>query len=122
MKNLILLLYILFFTFPADAKRSHPEKYYQEQFCTSVGGQMEVVLSDKTRVDCLTNEYAYEVDFANKWAECTGQALHYGKMTGKKPACLLIIEKESDKKYLNRVQTQINTDIRLEVLDERVTK
>ena len=60
--------------------------------------------NDKTRVDCLTPTLAVEIDFANKWAECIGQALYYGKMTNRQPACVLIMENpEKDTKYLNRL-------------------
>ena len=64
-------LLIALFLFPAvaDAKRLHPERFYQELWCESFNGQMEVVLEDKSRVDCVTEYYAVEVDFANKWAE-----------------------------------------------------
>ena len=62
------------------------------------------MLSDGTRVDCLTEEYAIEFDFADKWAEAIGQSLHYALMTGKKPGIVIIIEKESDKKHLKKVK------------------
>ncbi len=65
---------------------------------------MEVVLVDRTRVDCLTNEYAIEVDFAKKWAESVGQSLYYAKMTGKKPAIALIIEKQKENRFVRRVR------------------
>lgn len=48
------------------------------------------MLQDRTRVDCLTDEYAIEYDFSNKWAEAIGQALHYGVMTDSRPAIVLI--------------------------------
>lgn len=44
---------------------------------------MEYRLSDNTRVDCMTDTLAVEFDLANKWAECIGQALYYGKQTKK---------------------------------------
>jgi len=95
----ILLLQALLFS-----KNLHFEKYYQNKFCSKIGGVAEYVLEDRTRVDCLTDEYAIEVDFAKKWAESIGQALYYAKMTGKKPAIYLIIEKSSDRKFLNRLK------------------
>jgi hypothetical protein len=61
-------------------------------------------LEDRTRVDCLTDEYAVEVDFAAKWAEAVGQALYYGLVTGRKPAVLLIIEKPADTRHLPRIK------------------
>jgi hypothetical protein len=67
------------------------ERYYQSQLCDELKGQIEYVLFDKTRVDCLTNEYAIEVDWAKKWAESIGQSLYYAKITEKKPAVALIV-------------------------------
>jgi hypothetical protein len=45
------------------------EAYYQIQFCDKEKGIAEFVLPDRTRVDCLTDVYAIEVDWAKKWAE-----------------------------------------------------
>ncbi len=53
-------------------------------------GQIEYRLSDKTRVDCLTDTHAIEYDFQHKWAEAIGQSLHYSLMTGKKAGITLI--------------------------------
>jgi len=66
---------------------------------------MEVILIDKSRVDCLTDAYAIEVDFAKKWAESIGQSLYYSYMTDKKPAIGLIINLQKEKRYLRRVET-----------------
>lgn len=77
------------------------EKDYVNKYCN---GYIEFVLPDKTRIDCLTDEYAIEYDYAKKWAESIGQALYYAKKTGKKPAVALILQKPSDIKYINRVK------------------
>ncbi len=66
---------------------------------------MEQSLLDRTRIDCLTDEYAIEVDFSKKWAESVGQALYYAEMTGKKPAVGLIVrETEKDKRHMKRLK------------------
>jgi len=57
------------------------ERDYQDEWCT---GKKEAVLEDRTRVDCLTDTHAIEIEFANKWKEAIGQSLHYSLMTGKK--------------------------------------
>ena len=77
------------------------EKHFVEAYCK---GQIEVVLPDKTRVDCLTDEYAIEFDYANKWAESIGQSLYYAKMTGKKPAVAIIMKKPTDERYIKRIE------------------
>ena len=71
-------------------KSSHmKEADYVNMYCKGI---VEYQLSDRTRVDCLTDEYAIEYDWAKKWAESIGQAMYYSKMTGKKPAVAIIIK------------------------------
>ncbi len=81
------------------------EQYYQTQLCNDLGGVMEQRLLDRTRVDCLTDTYAIEVDFARKWAESAGQSLYYALMTGKKPAVGLIIrDSAKDERRMKRLE------------------
>jgi hypothetical protein len=63
------LIIMLLFPSMLMAKREHPEKWYQKQWCEKRNGQIEVVLADGTRCDCLTNTHAIEFDFGNNWAE-----------------------------------------------------
>ena len=108
MKRLVTVLILLMSVSPAGAKHIYKEAVYQKAWCDKRSGVMEYKLNDKTRVDCLTEKYAVEVDFAPKWAECIGQALYYGKMTGKQPACVLIIERgDKDLKYLKRLRRAV---------------
>ena len=69
---------------------------------------MEAVLPDWIRVDCLTREYAVEIDFGPNWTESIGQALHYSIQTGNRAGIVLILEKASDYKYWTRLNTVIN--------------
>ncbi len=103
MLKILLLLILLSLTI--EAKHLHHERYYQTQMCNAMGGKMEVVLKDRTRVDCLTEKYAIEVDFAKKWAESIGQSLYYAYMTDRKPAIGLIINLQTERRYLTRVKT-----------------
>jgi len=89
---------------PVQAKRLNPESYYQNLWCNEHKGQTEYELEDLTRVDCLLEDKAVEFDFANKWGECIGQSLYYGIKTNKTPACALIMEKETDTRYLKRLE------------------
>ena len=89
---------------PGSHSHLHPERYYQELTCRALGGQLEYVLTDHARVDCLTADYAIEVDFAPKWAESIGQALYYAQETGKRPGVILILEHPAkDVRYLRRL-------------------
>ena len=102
--RLILVLYLLIL--PVQAKHLHYEKEYQEAWAKKHNALVEVVLDDGARVDCLTDEYAIEFDFANKWAEAIGQSLYYALKTNKKPAIVLIMENpQKDEKYYRRLKT-----------------
>ena len=103
----IFIIMIILLPYPALAKRLHPEKFYQQQWCQQQGGQVEVVLPDKTRCDCLTNSHAIEFDFGDKWAEAIGQALYYAIQTGKRAGIVLILESLNDRKYWIRLNTTI---------------
>src|SRR5574344_654377 len=102
MKKFLIIFILIFSITPCFAK--NPEKYYQTLWCNANNGKAEVILSDKTRVDCVTNDYAIEFDFAKKWAESIGQALYYGEKTGKQAGVVLIMSR-NDKRYLNRLKT-----------------
>ncbi|MGN0017680.1 MAG: hypothetical protein ACI37S_01425 [Candidatus Gastranaerophilaceae bacterium] len=86
-------------------KHKHPEHSYQHAWCSTHKGIEEYQNKDYTRVDCLTSTHAVEFDFANKWAESIGQALHYQYMTGKKGKVVLILENpEKEMVYFKRIK------------------
>jgi hypothetical protein len=87
----------------SSRKTIYNERYYQSKLCEKLNGKMEYILRDRTRVDCLTDEYAIEVDFAKKWAEGIGQSLYYAHMTHRKPAIGFIMSKD-DNRFLKRLQ------------------
>lgn len=85
------------------------EKEYQNAWCRANGGITEVILPDKTRVDCVTKTHAIEFDFTKKWAESIGQSLYYGQQLHKKAGIVLISENDqSDEKYIKRVKSVAN--------------
>ncbi len=105
MQRITALLSISLIFAPAANAHMYLEKEYQNQWCKTNNGKTEVRLQDKTRIDCLTDKYAIEFDFANKWAESIGQALYYASSTGKEAGIVLIIENpEKDLKYLKRLK------------------
>lgn len=106
-KLFIILAALLILPATAIAGHLHPEKWYQEKWCTEQGGQAEVVLSDNTRADCITATHAIEHDFGPKWAEAIGQALYYSLQTGKRAGIVLILEKPEDRKYWIRLNSTI---------------
>lgn len=103
--NFLILIFLIFIPLTFAKQRIYAEKVYQMQWCKAHNGKLEHKLNDKARVDCLTDKFAVEFDFANKWVECIGQALYYGRATRKQPACVLIMENwEKDLKYLRRLR------------------
>lgn len=103
---LILTIYPVFVFAQTPKNHQYFEKDYQKVWCDAHCGSMEVILTDKARVDCVTATHAIEFDFAPKWAESIGQALYYGEVLQKQPGIVLIIENlEKDPKYINRVKT-----------------
>jgi hypothetical protein len=105
MKKMLLLITLILFSISvfSQEKIRQRESYYQAAFAFVVDGESEVVLKDKTRADIITATHAIEVDFAEKWAESIGQALHYEEMTGKKAGVLLVVEEFKDTRYLDRL-------------------
>ncbi len=104
-KHITLVIIAVAVLFVGCSEKKHKEKYYQTQLCNELGGVMEQRLLDRTRVDCLTDEYAIEVDFAKKWAESVGQSLHYALMTEKKPAVGLIVrDNKKDERRMKRLK------------------
>lgn len=88
-----------------NSGHKHNELAYQEVWCKAHQGITEYKNRDYTRVDCLTKDNAVEFDFAKKWAESVGQALHYQLMTGKRGKVVLILENPTDKStYYKRVE------------------
>ncbi len=74
--------------------KAETESFYQDRFCA--GMMKERVLPNGTRVDCLTDVYAIEVDWTHKWAEAIGQSLLYAAATGKKPGIILICKVQEE--------------------------
>ena len=92
----------------------HSEEAYQQAWCSAHNGVMEHQNKDFTRVDCLTDTHAVEFDFANKWHESIGQALHYSVMTGKRAKIVLILDEPKIQmtyyKRIRRIGKRYNFD------------
>ena len=101
----LLVFIAIFATTMAHAKHKQFEHEYVSQYCD---GTIEFILPDRTRIDCLTDKYAIEFDFASKWAEAIGQSLHYAYMTGRDPAIYLILESRKDMRFVKILTTLCN--------------
>ena len=114
---LIILIFLSFSTYAIEK-----EEYYSNKFCEELSGQSQFKLKDLSRIDCLTDTHAFEVDWADgmKVYEAIGQSLYYASQTGKKPGILLLIRKNNSEKHIRKVQEVIisfNLPIELVVID-----
>lgn len=107
MKTIFFTLSALLVASACVAARLHPERFYQDTFAREIDGKMEVRAGDGTMCDILTESHAIEVDFANKWGEAIGQCLNYGFQFNRKAGIVLILEDDSDYKFLIRVTSII---------------
>ena len=97
------------------------ERDVNQAWCSSVGGVDEFRTKDGTYVDCLTDEYAIEAEYDNKWKEGIGQALHYAESTNRKAAILFIKRAKTKKDYYNEMMRVINRydlPIKIYVIEE----
>ena len=118
MKKLLLLLILSINSFSSYAIES--ESYYSKKFCDEMSGQSEYTLKDLSRVDCLTDTHAFEVDWADGMHvyEAIGQSLYYSSQTGKLPGILLLIRKENSEKHIRKVRRVIEAfELPIELLE-----
>ena len=99
--RLILILIILTLATMARAKPS--ESWYQQVWCEGMNGKIEYRLKDGQRIDCLTDQYSIEVEFARKWPEAIGQSLNYSMLTGKKAGIVLILKTVEEQTHWQRL-------------------
>ena len=119
-----IILIATLISFSVEARER--ESYYQRHFCNMIEGEKEYVLKDKRRIDCLTNKYAIEIDFAEKWPECMGQAVGYSlaineernhKRYKTNPMCALIVG-ENDSRHVERARAVSNKiNVKLIIID-----
>lgn len=115
MKKFAVIITMLLMAATLFSQERQRESYYQERFAEAIKGEQEVVLSDRTRVDIVTNTHVIEVDFAEKWAEAIGQSLHYeGMLANKKAGVLLVMKGKEEERFLDRlvgVAAKCNIDV-----------
>lgn len=120
MRCIIVALLSTFLASTAFGQELNEVGHAKEIFTSNWNGEnftaIEQVLPDGSRIDLLSDEYAYEVDWCKglKWAEAVGQASFYAIATGKKPAIILLKEgKEGDEEYLRCLAVCNKLGIRL---------
>ena len=101
------IIFILLLTINTAYAKKYKESHYQATDCKIRGGKTEVVIKGG-RIDCETKHFVIEYDFADKWAECLGQALFYSAAKDKFGICSLILESKKDFKYIDKLQNVID--------------
>jgi len=66
------------------------ERQWQHLYCQ--GMSVDVHLKTGGEVDCLSAEFAIEVEWTKHWAEAVGQSLYYAGDTSRKPGIILLCE------------------------------
>lgn len=86
------------------------------RLAVSVGGEAEHRLPDGSRVDILTDDVAWEVEWSDKWEESIGQSVFYGMATNRKPGVWLLLRNNYDEDYLRclMVCRQLGIELRTE--------
>lgn len=118
MKKTLLMLCIFLISTVSTVygKRLHYEKVYQDAWCELNDGikhpdrkDWEWPLQDGSRADCVTEKYAIEFDFADKWAEAVGQSALYSELLKRRAGIVLIMERgERDQVFLQRLRKALN--------------
>lgn len=95
-------------TVPQWSKAAQVEAWYQQVWCQGMKGKIEVRMKDGRRIDCLTDTYAIEFEFARKWPEAVGQSLDYSMLTGKKAGIVLVLKRAEEVAYWQRLNAVVN--------------
>jgi hypothetical protein len=102
MKNLLFITILI--SFMSDAS----EELINAEWCIEQEGITEYRTIYGTYIDCLTEDFAIEVEYDYNWKESIGQALHYAEATNRNPGILFIKRSKSKKNYLNELHNTID--------------
>jgi hypothetical protein len=87
-------------------------------WCAAEGGEREVILYGGGRADCVTADYAVEVEYAANWAEALGQALWYAVLAERR-AGIVLLTRPDQYRFVVRLESTIQAhglDVRVWVV------
>jgi hypothetical protein len=117
--NITSILILLFLTFNVIEGFSQSNDWNENEHAdfiqALIGGEREHSV-ESGRIDLLTDEYAFEIEWANKWKDAIGQAIWYGLQTNKKPGIILLLKSKENYKYY----IQLNSALTYANLNERI--
>lgn len=111
-----LALFVLLCTYAAlagecDITKALAAKYHADA---------EVVLSDGSRADLISERYAIEVEWSKKWKESIGQCELYSILTGKEPGVILLVkDPAAEAKHIERCH-KVCDKLKIKLWIERV--
>jgi len=103
LKNLLLYLFLIL----AQTGLSQSERHFAKLIQARLGGELEKVTDDKSRVDLLTSTHAYEIEYARKWKDAIGQSIWYALQTNSRAGIVLIMECKKDFMYVQKLITAL---------------
>ncbi len=110
MKNLLFITILI--SFMSDAS----EELINAEWCIEQEGITEYRTIYGTYIDCLTEDFAIEVEYDYNWKESIGQSLHYAEAINKTAGILLINRDVSSVDYLAQLNAVINKyDLQIKV-------
>jgi REP element-mobilizing transposase RayT len=101
------ILTLLFIALASLLQAQSEKQFIQHLNSTHFHGLTEVTIYGG-RADIVNEEYAIEVEWAEKWKNSIGQALWYGLQTNKKPGIVVILKDINDRKYAIMLQSAID--------------
>jgi hypothetical protein len=101
------LLILSLAAIPCQSKQLDTESFYVQKWCRENNGHTGNTSPEGVRYDCLTNEYAVDCAFGEKWSETIGQSLFNAMETNKKAGICLIIKKPQDQHYWSEMNRTI---------------
>jgi hypothetical protein len=105
-KITLLIFFLSIFTHVSGQTDNWHESDYSDYIQQLIGGEREHSV-ESGRVDLVTEEYAFEIEWANKWKQSIGQSIWYGLQTYKKPGIILLLRSKEDYKYFIQLNTAL---------------
>lgn len=107
------LLIAPFFLF-AQKNQLH-ERDYADYIQQLIGGEREYSVYSG-RVDLVTDDFAFEIEWAKNWKEAIGQSLWYAMQTKLNPGIILIRESPKEYKYFQ----MLNSTLQFSGLEDKI--
>lgn len=83
------------------------EEKYQQAWCLERQGLVNVVLSDKTICDCLTETHAVAFASEKNWTAAIGKTLHHALTTERAPGIVVFVGKDPEQPHVFRLNAVI---------------